>query len=580
SRLPEFMIPASFTELSALPLTPNGKIDRAALPDTDTSRPELGTFMAPVGATEELLAGIWAQVLGIDQVGAGDGFFELGGHSLLATQVVSRVREVFGTEIPLAALFDHPTVRGLAVVIERTAPGPVVPPVTAVSRDEPLPLSFGQERLWFMGQLEPGSVEYNVPSPMWFHGDLDVAALSKALDAVVARHEVLRTRLVAGPDGVAHQVIDPPTPVPLPVADVSDLADPVAAAHELLAADAAAPFDLAAGPLIRACLVRAGLDHLLVLAMHHVVSDEWSERIFWRELSALYRASRTGAPDPLPPLPVQYADYAAWQRSWLSGDVLDGQLAYWRRQLAGAPVLELPTDRPRPPVRSSAGAAIGFTIPADTADAVRRIARANGATMFMTLLAAFDVVLGRYCGTDDVAVGTPVAGRTRAETEELIGFFVNTLVLRTDLSGDPSFAELLGRVRETALAAYAHQELPFEQLVDALVTERDRSRSPLFQVWFSYDPPAPDDDNENTRLADDRADSRPGADIASGPDARPNPLRVKTDLGVTLVDSGRTLIGEIQYSTALFDAATIERMAGHLAVVLEAVAADAGRRVA
>ncbi|MFD2691964.1 condensation domain-containing protein, partial [Streptomyces phyllanthi] len=411
----------------------------------------------------------------------------------------------------------------------------------------------------------------------------DVAALGAALGALVARHEVLRTRLVAGPDGVAYQVIDPPGPVPLPVVDVSGVAEPMAAASCLVEADAAEPFDLAAGPLVRACLVRAGLDRcVLVLSMHHVVSDEWSERIFWRELSALYRALRAGEPDPLPPLGVQYADFAVWQRSWLTGDVLDGQLAYWRDKLAGAPVLDLPTDRPRPPVRSSEGAAAGFTIPAETADAVRRIARANGATMFMTLLAAFDVVLARYCGTDDVTVGTPVAGRTRAETEDLIGFFVNTLVLRADLSGDPSFAELLRRVRETTLDGYAHQDLPFEQLVDALVTERDRSRPPLFQVLFSYDPPAPEDDNENTRLADDRADSHPGWDTGSGPgpDAGPSPLRVKTDLGVTLVDSGRALIGEIQYSTALFDAATIDRMAGHLAVVLEAVAAGAGRRVA
>ncbi|MFI0479414.1 non-ribosomal peptide synthase/polyketide synthase [Actinomadura sp. 9N215] len=569
-RLPEFMIPSVFIELAELPLTPNGKVDRAALPDPDDTRPELGTFVVPVGATEELLAGVWAEVLGTDRVGADDNFFELGGHSLLATQVTSRVREVFGAEVTLGALFDRPNVRALAELIEETSAGPVAPSVVPVSRDQRLPLSFGQERLWFMDQLEPGSTEYNVPSPLPFHGQLDTAALGSALSTVAARHEVLRTRLVAGTDGVAYQVIDPPGPVPLPVADVSGLPDPMAAARDLLAADALTPFDLAAGPLLRACLIRLNEDeHLLALSMHHAVSDEWSGRIFDREMAALYEAFRAGEPDPLPPLPVQYADFAVWQRSWLTGDVLDEQLAYWRGQLAGAPVLELPTDRPRPPVRSSAGMATSFVVPAETADALRQIARTNGATLFMTLLAAFDVVLGRYADSDDVVVGTPVAGRNRAETEDLIGFFVNTLVLRTSLSGDPSFSDLLARVRETSLDAYAYQDLPFEQLVDALVTERDRSRSPLFQVWFSYDPSD----------TDDEAAQPAGGRTGSGHDVEPGPLQVKVDLGVTWAESGRALVGEIQYSTALFDPETIDRMAGHLSVVLEAIAANADQRV-
>src|SRR6202034_660593 len=248
-----------------------------------------------------------------------------------------------------------------------------------------------------------------------------------------------------------------------------------------------APFDLAAGSLIRACLIRITPDdHVLTLSVHHVAFDEWSGQVFRRELGALHGAFRGGQPDPLPPLPVQYADYAVWQREWLSGAMLEGQLASWREQLAGAAVLELPADRPRPPVRSAAGARTGFTVPAEVAGRVREVARDGGATMFMTLLAAFSVLLGRYGGADDVVIGTPVANRDRAETEDLIGFFVNTLVMRTDLSGDPSFAGLLARVRATALAAYAHQDLPFEQLVDELVTERDRSRTPLFQVLFSY----------------------------------------------------------------------------------------------
>ncbi|MEU0032350.1 amino acid adenylation domain-containing protein, partial [Streptomyces sp. NPDC006335] len=569
SRLPVFMIPASFTELSAFPLTPGGKIDRAALPDPDPEGTELDGFTAPSTPAEEVLAGIWAELLEVDRVGACDDFFQLGGHSLLATQVMSQVRAVFSAEVPLSALFEHPTVRGLAEVIEGTARGLVVPPVTAVSRDRQLPLSFAQQRLWFLHQLEPESTEYNLLLPVELGPNLDVAVLDAALGALVARHEVLRTRLVAGTDGVAYQLIDPPRPLPLPVVDVSATADPEAAVRDLLGAEAATPFDLAAGPLVRACLIRSGgAGHVLVLSLHHVVFDEWSARVFRRELSALYTALRAGEPDPLPPLPVQYADFAAWQRSWLAGEVLDGQLAYWRDELAEVPVLELPTDRPRPPVLSTAGAAVEFTVPADTADRLREIARANGATMFMTLLAGFNLLLSRYCGTDDVVVGTPVAGRNRAETEDLIGFFVNTLVLRTDLSGDPSFTDLVGRVRETALGAYAHQDLPFEQLVDALVTDRDRSRTLLFQVFFNY---------VGADGGGGGAQPEPGAPDERAADMLARPLTL-ADLDLTLSDSGEGgLAGIIQYSTALFDATTIERLAGHLGTLLAAAADEASR---
>ncbi|MPY44748.1 amino acid adenylation domain-containing protein, partial [Streptomyces phyllanthi] len=572
SRLPVFMIPASFTELAALPLTPGGKIDRAALPDPDPGRSERDGFVAPSTPAEEVLAGIWAELLQVDRIGACDDFFQLGGHSLLATQVMSRVRAVFGAEVPLSALFEHPTVRGLAEMIEGTARGLVIPPVTAVSRDRPLPLSFAQQRLWFLQQLEPESTEYNLLLPMELGRNLDVAVLGAALGALVARHEVLRTRLVAGPDGVAYQVIDPPGPVPLPVADVSGAADPAAAARDLLAADASTPFDLATGPLVRACLIRLGeAGHVLVVSLHHVVFDEWSARVFRHELSALYTALRAGEPDPLPPLSVQYADFAAWQRSWLAGEVLDGQLAYWRDELAEVPALELPTDRPRPPVLSTTGAAVEFTVPADTADRLRDIARDNGATMFMTLLAGFDLLLSRYCGTDDIVVGTPVAGRNRAETEDLIGFFVNTLVMRTDVSGDPSFTDLVGRVRETALGAYAHQDLPFEQLVDALVTDRDRSRTLLFQVFFNY-VGAGGDGSEGGD-----AQPEPGAPDERAADMLARPLTL-ADLDLTLSDSGEGgLAGVVQYSTALFDATTIERLAGHLSTLLAAAAADAAR---
>ncbi|MFJ2264725.1 amino acid adenylation domain-containing protein, partial [Streptomyces sp. NPDC087844] len=569
--LPGFMIPSVFTELAALPLTANGKIDRAALPAPDAARRQLTGYVAPSSVTEELLAGVWAQVLGLERVGATDDFFELGGQSLLATQVVSRVREVFGAEIPLAALFDHPTVRALAALVETAAPRASAPPIVTVGRDQDLPLSFAQQRLWFLDQMEPGSAEYNVPAPLPWPGGLDVEALGRALSAVVARHEILRTRLVVDTDGVPHQVIDPSESFPLAVVDVSDGTEPMLAARELVLADAVTPFDLSGGSLIRATLIRIAADeHVLALAMHHVVSDEWSRLILRRELSACYEAFRAGEPDPLPPLPVQYADFAVWQREWLSGDVLEPQLDYWRQELADLPVMELPTDRARPAVRSSAGAVAGFRIARGTAEALRALSRECGVSMFMTLLAAFDVLLGRYTGSEDVVVGTPVANRNRAETEDLIGFFVNTLVMRSDLSGDPSFTELLGRVRGAALGAYAHQDVPFEQLVDELVTERDRSRNPLFQVLFSY--VAGEDDGG--------ASGEGGNGGTGGGDTGSSGLPVKFDLAVTLGDSSDgALTATIEYSTALFDAATIERLTGHLGVLLDAVAEDAGRRI-
>ncbi|MFJ1552037.1 condensation domain-containing protein, partial [Streptomyces sp. NPDC088246] len=373
---------------------------------------------------------------------------------------------------------------------------------------------------------------------------------------MVVRHEVLRTRLVADADGVPHQVIDPARPFPLAVVDVSGEADSDACAEELLYADAMKPFNLTDGPLVRATLIQvADEKHVLVLVAHHVIFDEWSDHLFQRELNALYEAFRAGRTNPLPELPAQYADFSVWQRACMSGDVLDSQLSYWRNKLTGAPTLDLPTDRPRPAVRSSAGAVQGFSVSARTAQGLRELSRECGASMFMTLLAAFDVLLGRYAGSDDVVVGTPVANRNRAETEDLIGFFVNTLVLRTDLSGDPTFTELLARVRETALGAYAHQDLPFEQLVDDLVTERDRSRTPLFQVLFSY-------------VVNSGAYTNPGGALPS-----------KFDLSVRIEDGDDTLSGQIEYSTALFDASTMERLAGHLVTLLDAVVVEPAQRV-
>ncbi|MFJ1551947.1 amino acid adenylation domain-containing protein, partial [Streptomyces sp. NPDC088246] len=568
--VPEFMVPSVFVELADLPLAPNGKLNRAALPEPEIGRPDADAFVAPAGAVEELLAGIWNQVLGIDRVGAEDNFFELGGHSLLATQVISRIRAVLGAEVPLSALFDHPTVRGLAATIAGSAEQPGLQPVTPVDRNQVLPLSFAQQRLWFLDRLEPGSLEYNLPMRVRMGSDLDISALQAALTAIVARHEVLRTRLVAGADGVPHQVIAPLATFPLPVIDVSGEGAPLRVAEKLVAADEATPFDLSDGSLIRATLIRVASDeHVLALSMHHVVSDEWSTRIFQRELMHLYDVLRRGGVPSLPPLPVQYADFAVWQRQRLTGEVLDAQRAYWREQLAGAPTLELPTDRPRPAVWSPVGATTRFEVPEPTMAALRAVSREHGTTMFMTLLAAFNVLLGRYAGSDDVVVGTPVANRNRAETEDLIGFFVNTLVMRTDLSGDPTFEELLGRVRKMALDAYAHQDLPFEQLVDELVTERDRSRSPLFQVLFNYF--TGDGRSSDGRTGDDPLDPESFTDDTG------TSMTNRFDVRLVLTDGGGALSGAIEYSTALFDAATIERMAGHLVALLDTLATDTGR---
>jgi amino acid adenylation domain-containing protein len=566
------MVPAVFTVLEALPLTGSGKLDRAALPALDSARPDLsGEYVPPATAAEELVAGIWAQVLGLDRVGAADGFFDLGGHSLLATRVISRVRAVFGVEVPLAALFDHPTVAGLAAVIE-AGERAALPPVTPTGRHQVLPLSFAQQRLWFVAQLDPGSAEYNVPLRVRLGGEVDAGVLEAALGALVSRHEVLRTRLIAGPDGIPAQVIDPPGEFSLPVSDVSGEPEPARAVRELLAADAAAPFDLTAGPLLRARLIRVGAgEQVLAVTAHHVVFDEWSGQILRRELSALYQAFREGRPDPLPPLRVQYADYAVWQRQHLAGPVLDAQLAYWTAQLEGLPVTDLPADRPRPPVRSTAGAAVSFAVPAGVTAGLRALSREHGTTMFMTLFGVFAVLLSRYTGQDDVVAGTAVAGRNRAETEDLIGFFVNTLVLRADLSGDPGIPELLGRVREMALAAYAHQDLPFEQLVDALAPVRDRSRTALFTVLFNYGEGDPGDGTRETSPAES---ARRLEKLL--PEAQP----ARSDVSLQLSEEpAGGLAGVIRYATALFEEATAVRLIGHLRTVLAAVAADPSRRV-
>jgi amino acid adenylation domain-containing protein len=566
--LPDYMVPAAFVPLERLPLTPSGKLDRKALPAPEhAAATEL--YAAPRTPAEEVLAGIWAETLRLERVGVEESFFELGGHSLLATRVVSRIREVFGVELPLRALFEAPTVAQLAGRVEemRRAGLPVLPPVVPAGRTGALPLSFAQERLWFIDRLEPGSATYNLPAALRLAGGLDEAALERALGEVVRRHEALRT-VFAEADGSPVQVIAPFAGFALPVEDLSGLgeADREAAVGRRAGEEASRPFDLSAGPLFRAALLRLDAEeHVLLLSMHHIVSDGWSMGVLFRELSALYEAYREGRESPLPELPVQYADYAVWQREQLAGEVLDGQLAYWRERLAGAPeLLELPADHPRPAVQTYRGASVPVELSPELLERLQALGRSEGATLYMTLLGAFQVLLGKYAGSEDVVVGSPIAGRTRGEVEDLIGFFVNTLVLRTDLSGDPSFREVLGRVREATLGGYAHQELPFEKLVAELQPERSLSHSPLFQVMFTL------------QDAGGGGGALPGLKMSGAGAAMEF---AQFDLSLEVVATAQGLRGGLNYSTALFERGTAERMLGHLERVLEQVAADADVRL-
>jgi amino acid adenylation domain-containing protein len=565
--LPDYMVPGAIVRLTALPLMPSGKVDLRALPAPDAGSGE--RFVAPRTPAEEVLAGIWADVLHLERVGATDDFFALGGHSLAGARTVSRIRDVFGAELPLRALFDGPTVAELAGRVKalQRAGLPILPPVVPVARDHPIPLSFAQERLWFLDRMEPGDASHNIVRALRLAGVLDVPALERALGETVRRHEALRTVFGEVDERPVQEVI-PFTGLALPVDDLSALphAEREAELHRRAAAAAAFAYDLAAGPLFRPALLRTGArEHVLLLAMHHLVSDAWSMGVLLRELWALYAAYRHGSASPLPEPAIQYADFAAWQRKELRDEVLEPLLAYWRGRLAGAPpLLELPTDRPRPAVRTQRGARERLELPGTLPERLRARGRGEGATLFMVVLAAFQALLARYAASDDVVVGTPVAGRTRREVEELIGFFANTLVLRTDLSGDPSVGETLRRVREATLGAYEHQDLPFETLVAGLQPERSRSRTPLFQVMFAL---------EN---AERDAPALPELELRR---IHTGAATSRFDLTLVAAEEPDGLALTLEYSTDLFERGTAARMLERLGRVLEQFAADAGLRL-
>jgi amino acid adenylation domain-containing protein len=575
--LPEPLVPAVFVRLERLPLTPNGKVDRRALAAASLPSPGASAgeaFTPPRTPAEELLAGIWAELLGRERVGADDDFFALGGHSLLATQLTSRVRETFGVELPLRTVFEAPTLAALAAAILRERgrdseenPEPLL---VRVPRHGDLPLSFAQQRLWFLDRLVPGNPFYVMAFGLRLEGLLDVRALVDALREVGRRHESLRTTFQAV-EGEPRQVVSNEVNLELPLIDLSGL-EPDRRDGELRALgrdEARRPFDLERGPLLRGLLARlSDRDHGLLLLLHHIVADGWSMGVLRRELSVLYEAFAEGRPSPLPELPVQYADFAVWQRRWLSGETLERQLDYWRRQLAGVPpVLDLPFDHPRPAVETFRGGIAGFALPEGLSSRLSALSRGMGATLSMTALAAFDLLLARYTGRDDVVVGSAVANRNRREIEDLIGFFVNVQVLRTDLSGAPTFAELAGRVREMSLAAFAHQDLPFDKLVEELQLPRDLAHHPLCQVMYGF---------QNFPRHEARVR---GLSFAPLEEETTDTGTAKADLLLFLAEAGGVLQGWLEYNRDLFETATITRMHRHLTALLAAAAEDPGRPV-
>lgn len=498
--LPEYMVPATFLFLPCLPLSPNGKIDRKALPKPDADR-LADDFEAPATPTQDLVAGIWSEILGVERIGRRDQFFELGGHSLLATQVMSRVRATFRLDLPLRTLFDHPTVEAFAVAINQASmqgQGAQLPPLVPVPRIDHLPLSFAQQRLWFLTQMDPESGAYNLPFALRLGGGLDHRILERSFLALLRRHESLRT-IFPSVDGEPRQVAVEVERFVIPLEDLTALSEPERAAATRLHAEAQAqrPFHLDRDLPIRALLLRMSADtHVLLVTVHHIAADAWSLAVVTHDVATIYNAlanepEGTGlhsGEEPeslLPPLPIQYRDFAAWQRQWLQGEVLEREIGYWKQRLGSAPPqLILPTDHMRPERQTYRGGRLTFHVPGEILEPLRRLSRRQGVTLFMTLLAAFKLLLSRCSGQTDILVGTDVANRNRVETEQLVGFFVNLLPLRTDLSGNPSFTNLLGRVRETTLGAYAHQDVPFEKIVDSLKLARDLSRNPLVQVLF------------------------------------------------------------------------------------------------
>lgn len=573
-KLPPYMVPSAIVVMESFPLTSNGKTDRDALPWTESERSGLeNEFRVPRTAVEEALVGLWCEILEIQRIGIDDNWFDLGGHSLLATQLVSRIRALFHLELPMRTIFEAPTVVALAQRVEAELKFGKIGEAEAIQRQQdsgPAPLSFAQERLWFLERLQPGGFVYNVPVAARITGPLDLETLQCAILELQQRHEVLRARYIEV-DGTPRQVVEPAPAKPLLLMDLSEIEEPERQQRlqEFVVQEVRRPFDLAQGPIFRVSVVRLSREeYLLMLTQHHITSDAWSLVVLWRDLGALYESYRVGKESPLPPLPIQYSDYAIWQRNWLTGEAWRTELAYWKKQLENTDgVLELPTDHPRPPMQTANGRMQQFSLESTLCQGLSALSRSEGATTFMTLLSAFNVLLNRFTGRTDISVGSPIANRRRPELEGLIGFFVNTLVLRNDLSGDPSFRQLLANVREVSLGAYAHQDMPFEKLVEELQPQRDLAHTPLFQVVFAF---------QNRAIADHST----WRSVALEPEPVHFNLGIaKFDVTLSLEQGDAGLHGFLEYNTDLFDASTAITIIRSFQALLQGVLDDPNQRL-
>ncbi len=571
SKLPNYMVPTAFVTLEALPLTPNGKVDRKALPVPELTQIASSNIVPASTPIENLLAGIWAEILSIEEVGIDNNFFELGGHSLIATRVISQIRQVFQIDLPLRCLFEKPTIAGLAKEIDKVIKldSPVeATGIERIPRTQQLPLSFAQQRLWFLAQLEPDSAFYNIPAAVRLEGKLNIEALQQSFNEIVRRHEALRTNFLSI-EGQAVAVISEEKPLTLlSILDISSLSafQQQAEVKQQATQEAQQPFDISSDHLLRIKILHLGeQEHIVLLTMHHIVSDGWSISVLIQEFSSLYSNFCNEEPTSKAELPVQYVDFAAWQRQWLQGEVLETQISYWLKQLENAPkVLELPTDHPRSAIQTYRGANYSFELSKELSAALNKLSQQQGTTLFMTLLAGFQTLLWRYTAVEDIVVGSPIANRNRAEIEGLIGFFVNTLVLRTNLGGNPSFEEFLLRVREVTLGAYAHQDLPFELLVERLQPQRDLSHAPLFQVMFVL---------QNTPIS---ALELPGLTLTPLEDDSDTS---KFDLTLYMTETESGLVGSLEYNIDLFEESSIQRMAAHLQTLLKGIVANPKQRL-
>ncbi|UJD76475.1 non-ribosomal peptide synthetase [Photorhabdus luminescens] len=557
--LPDYMVPAAFVRLDAFPLTPNGKLDRQALPAPGEDAFAHQIYVAPQGEMEIAVAAIWRELLGIEQIGRHDNFFALGGHSLLAVRMMNRIA-VFGVDLPLASLFMFPSLSAFTekICAQRHAGSDKLPAIRPISRDSVLPLSFGQQRLWFLAQFEGVSDTYHVPTALRLRGQLNLSAWQQALNRLFARHEALRSVFITVDGQPQVELLPAEFGLPVKKYDLRKASNVDEQFKRLCVQEAKTPFDLARGPLIRCALIQlADEEHIFLLTQHHIISDAWSLKILESELVALYAAGLNQQPDPLPLLTIQYPDYAAWQRQVFSGEGVQAQSDYWRRTLADAPVLlELPIDRPRPFQQSFTGGRVAVHIDAPLVQALKHLGQQHGATLFMTLLTAWAALLSRLSGQDDVVIGIPSANRNLREIEPLLGFFVNTLALRIDLSDMPDVATLLRRVRQTTLGAQEHQDLPFEQVVEIVQPPRRPEHTPLFQVMFAWQ----ENETEEWQL----------------PELAVTPFELeydiaKFDLQLELTEKSGEIVGELNYSSALFDHETIERKVGYLQAILRAM---------